>query len=128
MPRISFGFPMLRDDLTRLAGFIEAGNETQAEILSELLMEDLRRAGSVPAAAHKGHRPTAFPGAGTCNAVAIFIHTCLVNINKGRLDRAAASVRSANEVFRASPLYPKDDPPSTPGGEGSVTSTPRDPS
>src|SRR5579862_2803538 len=98
MPGFSIGFAMLRDDLTALAGFIEAGNEIQAEILSERLITDLRRAGSA-SPTYEAHLPTAQ----MYNDVAVYIHTCLVNINRGRPDLAALSVRDAHKRFRASP-------------------------
>jgi hypothetical protein len=117
MPRPGFGFPLLRDDLGRLAGFLQAGNETQAEILSQQLIEDLRRAGIVPPA-YEGHLPGAFPGAETYNDVAVYMHTCLVNIKKHRLDRAEVNVRNAHRIFRASFWYPKDDPLSAAAAKG----------
>jgi hypothetical protein len=109
MPGFTFGFAMLRNDLSALAGLIVAGNEIQAEILSERLITDLRQAGTAPPT-YGVHLPTAR----MYIDVAVYIYTCLVNINSGRLDLALVSVRDAHALFRASPWYPMDDPPPTP--------------
>jgi hypothetical protein len=112
MPRFSFGPATLRDDLDKLAKSIEAGDEIQAEVFSDLLIEDLHRAASVPPPAYKGHRPPTAPqSAGMYCDVAIHIQKCLANINNQRLDLAAKNVRAAHGLFKDSPWYPKDPPP-----------------
>jgi hypothetical protein len=98
---------MLRDDLSRLIGLLEDGNEKSAEILSDALMEDLRKAGRVQPS---GSDATAR----IYNELAIPLQTCRVNIHKGRLDNAAANVIATRNIFMNSPWYPTDREPAAP--------------